>query len=257
MAGDAGRVDLAGHVALVTGGSRGIGAATARILAAHGASVGVNYRADQAGADSVVRAIETGGGRAMGLQADVSKREEVERMVEQLLATFGRIDILVNNAGAPAPLRGLLETDWSAFQEAIDVGVRGAFECMKAVAGPMVSRGSGHIINVATVYAVGSPPPRLAPYVTAKHALVGLSKAAAVELGPHGITVNLVSPGLTETEFTARVPQKLKEIVAGQTPLRRNATPDDVARVILFLAGGHAAFLTGVNVLVCGGQVML
>lgn len=255
--GDQVKLDLSDKVALISGASRGIGAATALLLAKHHAKVVVNYQQDEVGAASVVERIRADGGVAHACKADVSKREEVEGVLEFVEQKVGPVGILVNNASSSVASQPFTSTAWSDFQHEIDVTVKGSVLLIQGILGGMLARKSGKIVNVITSYTIGAPPTNLAPYVTAKSALWGLSKALAVELGPKGIQVNMVAPGLTETALTAHLPRRYKDVVASQTPLRRIATPDDIAKVILLLVSEASDFMTGVSVPVCGGYVML
>lgn len=249
--------DLSGKVALISGASRGIGAATALLLGRHRAKIVVNYRQDEDNAASVVERIRDMGGLAYACKADVSKEKEVEEMLKFVgREAGGPVNILVNNASSGLLWQPFTKTTWGEFQRELDVMVKGSFHLIQGVLGGMLSMKSGKIVNVITTATMSAPPSNLAAYITAKSALSGLSKALAVELGPQGIQVNMVSPGLTETSLTAHFPRRYKDVVAAQTPLKRIASPDDIAKVILFLVSDASDFMTGVSVPVCGGHVM-
>lgn len=248
---------LSSRVALITGGARGIGAAIAHALAETGARVIINFINSETAAAELQRSIESSGGQAIALQADVTQPTAVAQMIERAAQHFGQpIDLLINNAGAAVQARPFSETAWAEMQAHFDVQVRGAFNCVQAVLPAMLAAQSGRIINIGSSYAWNTPPPNLIAYVTAKAALRAFTRALAVELSPKGVCVNLVSPGMTETDLIAAVPERLRKVQAMQTPLRRLATPEDVARTVVFLCSEAADFITGADIPVCGGAVM-
>lgn len=246
--------DLSGKVAVVTGGSRGIGQAIALELARRGAAVVVNYRSNQAAAQEVVAEIEAMGGRALAVQADVSQWEDAARLVEAATEAFGQVDILVNNAGVTRDtlLMRMSEEDWEVV---LRTNLQGAFHCIKAVARGMVRRRFGRIINITSVAGLAGNVGQ-ANYCAAKAGLIGLTKAVAKELGPRNITVNAVAPGFVETDMTADLPQELKDAAIRMTPLGRPGKPEDIAKAVAFLASEDAAFITGQVLSVDGGMVM-
>jgi len=271
--------DLSGKVALVTGagGQRGIGRAVARRLAGDGAAVVVgDVRAggdgEWGGLSAVVAQIEAAGGRALAAVGSVTEAQQVDGMVAAALERFGRIDILVNNAGAAAgpdrvPVVELPEAEWDRVQA---VNVRGTFLCSRAVARHMVERGGGgRIVNISSL-AGQHGIARYAAYCASKFAVIGLTQAMAQELGPEGITVNAVCPGLVDTERVSGMADGLKpegvtteayrqELIDGSaamTALGRVAQPEDVARTVAHLASDEAAYLTGLSVSVSGGAWM-
>ena len=249
-------MDFDGQVALVTGASRGIGKACIETLAGRGAAVIINYVREEAKATELAARIAASGGRAFACRSDVTSAADVEAMVAEAVGRFGQIDILVNNAGAkiaPVPFTRL---NWDDFESHWIVQVRGAFNCTQAVLKHMLPRKRGKIVNVLSTYVLNVPPPSLTAYITAKQALYGLSRSLAVELGPQGIQVNTVAPGLTETDLTAFLPAKYKEMMAQQNPSRRIGLPEDVAEAVAFLASDAAGYLNGVNLPVCGGSAM-
>jgi 3-oxoacyl-[acyl-carrier protein] reductase len=248
---------LAERVALVTGSSRGIGAAVATALAEAGARVVINSVRNEAAAAELRRAIEGCGGHALAVQADVAEPDAVARMVEQARRHFGRpVDVLVNNAGGPVHAKPFLATSWDDLRSHLDVQLRGAFNCCQATLPAMLEAKSGRIVNVGSIYAWNAPPLNLTGYVTAKAALQAFTRALAAEFGPRGVRVNLVSPGMTETDLIGDVPERLRKVQAMQTPLRRLASPEDVARTVLFLCSEAADFITGADIPVCGGVTM-
>ena len=245
------------RVALVTGGSRGIGAAIAVALAAAGHRVVVNYHRSDARARDVAEAIQRTGGQAMTFGADVTDPDAVARMVADAEARLGApVEILINNASGPTAPKALLDQSWDELTSHFDLQVRGAFNCIKAIAPGMVDRGSGHIINIGSTHAWNVPPANLSGYVAAKAALAAITRSAAVELGPKGVRVNSISPGMTETEMIADVPDRMRKVLAMQTPLRRLAMPDDVAAVVVMLVSKAGGFIHGADIPVAGGGVM-
>jgi 3-oxoacyl-[acyl-carrier protein] reductase len=245
------------RVALVTGSSRGIGAAIARTLAASGARVVINYLRNGSAAEALKSNIEAAGGAAIAIQADVTDADAVARMIDRAGHHFGKaIDALVNNAGGAVQPRAFADTSWSDIQSHLDTQLRGAFHCAQAVLPAMVEAASGRIINIGSIWAWNAPPPNQIAYVTAKGALKAFTKSLAVELGPKGIRVNLVSPGMTETDLIADVPERLRKVQAMQTPLRRLAAPEDIARAVAFLCSDAADFIAGADIPISGGMVM-
>ncbi|MEZ5353284.1 MAG: SDR family oxidoreductase [Bryobacteraceae bacterium] len=242
------------RVVLVSGGSRGIGAATALEFGRAGAMVAVNYLRREDAAEALCRRIEEEGGRAVAVQADVSASGDVRRAVDAAAEAFGRpVDVLVNNACATPEPKPFLETEWSDFAALLDVQLRGAYHCARAVLPAMVAQGSGVIVNIGSSLIEQPPPAQWSAWVSAKSALLGLTRTLAVEFGPKGVRVNMVSPGATETDSIAAVPERLRKVQAMQTPLRRLAEPIDVARTVVFLCSEGGRFITGADVPVSGG----
>ena len=238
---------LENKVALVTGAGRGIGAVVARRFAGEGAKVIVHYRGSRESAEAL--AGEIGG---VALQADLTDGMATEAMVADALSHFGRIDVLVNNAASFAADLTFATATWDDFRAEFEGVVGATVNPTKAVAPVMIAQGEGRIVNfVATL--VQRPAPDYIVHTTAKSALIGLTRTLARDLGPHGITVNMVSPGMTLTDYSQSLPDDLKARVAGQTPLRRLATPEDVANVVLFYASPLAGFVTGANIAPDGG----
>jgi 3-oxoacyl-[acyl-carrier protein] reductase len=234
--------------ALVTGASRGIGAAIAHALADDGWSVGVNYRQDGAGAEAVVEAIERAGGRAATIQADVREPDAAERLFGALETEFGKpVLALVNNAGVRHDDLGasLGDEEWS---DVLNTNLTAAFRLTRRALRPMLRARKGRIVNISSVVGLRANPGQ-ANYAAAKAGLVAMTKTIAVEVARRGITVNAVAPGLIETEMTAELDSGLLEAV----PARRVGKPQDVAACVRFLASEQAGYVTGAVLTVDGG----
>lgn len=243
---------LKDKVAVVTGASRGIGKAAALALATHGAKVVVNYARSSEAAEAIAQEINTAGGEAVALQADVSQSTEVDNLIKQTLDKFGRIDILVNNAGITKDTL-LLRMKLEQWQAVIDLNLTGVFLCTKAVSKTMLKQRSGRIINIASVAGQMGNPGQ-ANYSAAKAGVIGFTKTVAKELANRGITVNAVAPGFIETDMTHDL--KSDDIVK-LIPLGRYGKPEEVAGTICFLAADPAAaYITGQVFNVDGGMVM-
>jgi len=247
---------LENRVALVTGASRGIGAAVARLLAAEGAAVGVNYVRDRAAGQAVVDQIRQAGGRAVLVQADVAEPAEVERMVAEVRAAFGEIDAAVLNAGMNFPVKPFLEYRWEDFERKLVGELKSAFHCCRALVPAMVARGGGSIVAVSSTLSRHAGEGFVA-HCTAKSGLDAFVRSLAGELGPAGVRVNTVAPGLTRTDATAFIPEEAKQAMGQALPLRRVAEPEDVAGAVLWLLSDHARHVTGSYTPVCGGGLML
>jgi 3-oxoacyl-[acyl-carrier protein] reductase len=243
-------------VAVVTGASRGIGAAVARGLGARGAKVVVNYHASAAAADEVVRAITASGGEAIAVQADVEREEDARRLSDAALEAYGRMDVVVSNATPPIERKPFEELSWAEVDRYWRAYVQSAFLIAQRALPGMKERGFGRFVNILTTAAVGKPPPNVAGYVAAKSALWGLTRSMAVELAPHGITVNAISPSAVMTDQWAGESERRRRALALSVPAQRLASPDDVAATALFLIGPEGGYLTGANLPVAGGEVM-
>jgi 3-oxoacyl-[acyl-carrier protein] reductase len=238
--------------ALVTGASRGIGAATARALAADGWAVAVNYSRDETGAESVVSSIEETGGRALALGADVSGERAPEEMLDAVAGELGPVLVLVNNAGVTAD--GLsMRLDDEAWNRVIEVDLTAAFRLTREVLGPMMRERFGRIINVSSVVGLRANAGQ-ANYSAAKAGLIGLTRTVAAEVARRGITVNAVAPGLIETELTREITDNGTEGLLASIPARRPGRPEEVAACIRFLASEQAAYVTGAVLPVDGGM---
>ncbi|MFX3635520.1 MAG: 3-oxoacyl-[acyl-carrier-protein] reductase [Candidatus Pristimantibacillus sp.] len=246
--------NLEGKKALVTGASRGIGRAIAVALAEAGADVAINYSGSEAAAAETAQAVEAFGRRAIVLKANVGKVDEFEAMVKDVIEQFGSIDILVNNAGITRD-NLIMRMKEEEFDQVIETNLKGVFNGIKAVTRPMMKQRSGRIINISSVVGVLGNPGQ-ANYVAAKAGVIGLTKASARELASRGITVNCIAPGFIQTEMTDKLPDEMKEALAGQIPLARLGAPEDIAAAVRFLASDSASYMTGQTVHVDGGMYM-
>lgn len=242
---------LDGKVALVTGGSRGIGGAVCKVFGREGAAVIVNYAKNADAAARVVSEIENGGGRAFAIQADVSQRQQVQAMVEKAGAKYGRIDVLVNNAGIlfQGTAVGLVEDD---LDRMIAVNLKGIIYCAQAVAPGMIDRRYGKVINLSSLAGLGTAVGGTTPYALTKAAVISFTKRLALELGPHGINVNAIAPGFIKTELLDAMDTGP---VAKKAILGRAGVPEDVANAALFLASDESSFMTAQVLTIDGGRM--
>jgi 3-oxoacyl-[acyl-carrier protein] reductase len=244
---------LAGRVAVVTGGTRGIGLAIARLLADDGASVVVSGR-DPSRLESAAKELEALGASVLAVAADAAQREDADRLVEAARERFGRIDVLVNNAGITRDqlLVRMKDADWDTVME---TNLRGVFLMTRAVGKVMMRQKSGRMINISSAAGAMGNPGQV-NYSAAKAGVIGLSKAAARELAHWNILVNAVAPGLIETDMTATISAEAREGLMQQVPLKRIGTAREVAEVVRFLAGDGAGYITGQVIHVNGGLYM-
>ncbi len=250
-------VQRGGRVALITGASRGIGAAVARLLASRGMRVVVNYRRSRDEAEDVVASIRSAGGGAMAVQADVRDGSAVLGMVEQARAAMGEVEVLVHNALIPYAIKSFDEISWDELGGKLEQEMRAAFLLTKAVVPGMTTRGYGRIVYLGTVLS-RRPRAGMIALGTSKAALGSFARFVAEELGPRGITVNVVAPGpVAETSIhEATLDQEHRQRQAEQTALGRIASPDDVARAVAFYASDDSEFITGTTAPVNGGLAM-
>ena len=244
--------DLTGRAAIVTGASRGIGRAIARRLAAAGATVVAGARADHA--DSVAREIEAAGGTAVGVTLDVTDSESVAGVARATLDRFGRIDVLVNNAGIVRDqlLVRMKQSEWDAV---VATNLTAAFICCQSVLRPMLKQRSGRIINIGSVVGQSGNPGQ-ANYAASKAGLIGFSRSLAQEVASRGITVNVVAPGMIDTDMTAALDQRARDALRARIPMGRLGAPEDVGAAVCFLASDEASYITGQVVSVNGGMYM-
>jgi len=245
---------LKSKVAVVTGASKGIGAAVAKQLAAEGAAVVVNYSSSKAGADKVVGAITAAGGKAIAVQANVAKKADIDRLFAETKKAFGRLDILVNNAGIYefAPLESLTEEH---FHKQFNLNVLGLM-LVSQVALNLFDSAGGSIINISSVVSTLAFP-NASVYSGTKGAVDAITRALASELGPRGIRVNAIRPGMVETEGTHAAgieESEMKEQTRAQTPLGRTGQPQDIGGAVVFFASADSAWITGETLVIAGGR---
>ena len=248
------QITLTDRVALVTGGSRGIGRAISSALAAAGATVVVNYRGNAAAADETIAAITASGGKAIAIQADVANGDDVKRLFSEVTSAYGRLDILVNNAGITRDtlMMRMKDEDWDAV---LDTNLKSQFLTTRAAISTMVRARYGRIINITSVVGLMGNAGQ-ANYAAAKAGIIGFTKSVAREIGSRSITVNAVAPGFIDTELTAVLNDDMREALKKQIPLGRLGSPEDVAGVVTFLASDQAAYITGQTFNCDGGMVM-
>ena len=245
---------LEGRVALVTGGSRGIGRAVALELARRGASIVVNYNANASAANEVVAAIEAEGGKAKAIQADVSVHDHAERLIKEAVESFGNLDILVNNAGTTRDMLIMMmpEDDWDLV---IRTNLKSAYNCSKHAVKHMMRKRYGRVVNMTSVAGIAGNGGQT-NYSASKAGMIGLTKSLAREVASRNITVNAVAPGFIPTDLTESVPEDLKSASLNAIPLKRWGTPEEVAHAVAFLASDEAGYITGHVLSVDGGMVM-
>ena len=251
-------LDLTGKVALITGASSGIGAATALLFAELGAKVAIGYYSNSDGAAQVQRRIADAGGKAIVIRADMRKNCEIQSLVKDATEQLGPIDILVNNAGSLLRRMTVVELDETTWNEIFNLNLTSVALCSHAVTSSMIERKRGAIINLVSIAGRTGGGPGAGPYSAAKGGLITYTKSLAKELAPHGVRVNAVSPGVIDTPFheVFSTPEMMRSFVAS-IPLGRVGTASECAKVIAFLASDAASYVVGETIEVNGGQLML
>lgn len=248
-------MSLKDKVALVTGGSRGIGRAIALKLASLGANIVINYEKNESAANEVIKEVERLGSKGLALQCNVTGYKDCEDMVKKVVEKYGKIDILVNNAGITND-KLILRMNEEDFNSVLDVNLKGAFNCTKHVVSSMLRKKvKGKIINMSSVVGVSGNAGQV-NYASAKAGLIGLTKSLAKEVGAKGICVNAVAPGYIETDMTKVLNEAIKEKVASETPLKRLGKPEEVAELVAFLSTSSSDYITGQVIHCDGGMVM-
>lgn len=247
---------IEGKVIIVTGASRGIGAAIARALGAHGAKVVINYQSSRNKAEEVLGDIVAAGGSGMVFQADVRDADAVNAMAEKTVEAFGGIDVLINNANISFPVKPFAAMAWDEIAAKLNGELGAMHHCAQAALRHMLPQKSGKLIFVSSTLS-RQPAPGFAAHAAAKSAVDSMAKVMAMELGPEGITVNVIAPGLVNTDATAGQPKEMHEYIAASTPMRRVGEPDDVAGMAVFLSSSLSDYVTGQYFPVNGGNFML
>jgi 3-oxoacyl-[acyl-carrier protein] reductase len=249
-------LELKNKVALITGASRGIGAASAKALAFHGSTVIINYIQSKEKAEKLLVDIENAGGKGLAFRADVRDRGAVDKMVESALKEFGKIDILVNNANINFAIKPFTELTWDEIESKFMGEMKALYNCSQAVLKDMSERKSRKLIFISSSLS-RFPGYGFSAHAAAKSAVDSMAKVMAMELGPLGITANVIGPGLTLTDATAGQPKEMQDQVAAMTPLRRLGMPEDIAGVVVFLASSLSNYLNGEYIPVTGGSFMI
>ena len=245
---------LENMTAVVTGGSRGIGRAIALAMAQEGANVAILYAGNREAAEQTEQEIAQIGGKVRAYQCDVSSFEETETVTKQILEEFGQVDILVNNAGIVRD-GFLLSLQDEAFDAVIDTNLKCAFHMIRHLYSHMMRKRSGRIINISSIVGLTGNAAQ-ANYAAAKAGVIGLTKSTAKELAGRGVTCNAIAPGYIQSDMTDAMPEKAKEAIASQIPMKRTGLPQDVANLAVFLAGPGASYITGEVIRVDGGLAM-
>lgn len=243
--------------ALVIGASGGIGSAVALSLAENGFDVALHYHSSERKINSLQKRIQEKGASVFAIKADITNETDVKEMMQAVSRKFNEVSAIVYCPTPPTPAINIKNLEWKEFEKHLEVNVKGLLNVVKNVLPVMELQKYGRIVCITSQYTEGTPPAELAHYVSAKYALNGFVKSLAVELASKGITVNLVSPGMTDTELIADVPEKTRLLVAAKSPVRRLASPADVANAVLFLVSEKSSYINGETIRVNGGQLML
>lgn len=244
------------RTALVIGGTGGIGEAVCLQMGQDGYNVVIHYHKNKNKAQDIKERIEESGGNAYVVMANILSKDEIKEMTSKAMRAFGTIDIIINCAASVIPNIKFNDLEWDDYLKQLELNIKSTFEIIKEVAPYMIESKYGKIINIGSL-AADKPNADWSHYITAKAALTGLTRSLAFELAPKGIRINMITPSLISTELTADVPEKIKLLTAAQTPLRRLAVTTDVAGAVSFLASDKSNFITGENIRINGGQVML
>ncbi len=242
---------LDGKTALITGGSRGIGAAIVKRFADEGAQVAFTYRSSSGPAELLVASIEQLGGKAKAYQSDASSYQQAEDLIKTVLSDFDRIDVLINNAGITRDTLLLRMTE-DMWDQVLETNLKSVFNLTKHIARPMMKQRQGSIINISSIVGITGNPGQV-NYAASKSGIFGLSKSVAKELGSRGIRCNAIAPGFIETDMTDELDEKVKEAYLQNIPLRRLGHPEEVADLCVFLGSDRSTYITGQVISVCGG----
>ncbi len=249
-------LSLKGKIVLITGASRGIGAAIAAALAYHGATVVINFLNSREKAEELLNTIEKNGGNGSIAQADVRDRDQVNRMVDTAIKQYGKVDALVNNANINFAVKPFTELSWEDIEAKVNGELKALYNCTQVVLKDMVKRKKGKLILISSGLS-RRPGYGFSAHAAAKSAVDGLAKVMALELGMHGITVNVVGPGLTMTDAIARQPDEMLKRSADANPLKRIGKPEDIAGAVVFLVSSLSDYITGEYIPVNGGSFMI
>ena len=244
-------------VAIIIGSTGGIGTAVSKKLIEKGYDVALFYHSNEIKVDEIIEYSKKYGSKVIKVKTDIKQNGSIEDGIDKVNRFFDRIDVFVNCATSKIPNIKVLNLELNDIKEQFSMNIESNFFFIKKILPVMQKTKSGRIIFLTTQYTEGTPPSDVMAYVIAKQALNGMAKSLAVELATHGITVNLVSPGMTQTELISEIPEKAKLMTAAKAPLKRLAMPDEVASAVIYLASKEAAYITGETIRINGGQIML
>lgn len=249
-------INLKGKIAVVTGASGEKGRAVCQALAKYGTKVVVHYFKNREGAMTLQDNIMDGGGEVSTIQADIRNQGDVKDLFNEVISKYGKVDILVNNAHAKISRNPFVKTTWEEHQAQLDVLTRGSYFCIQEALKIMLKNHQGSIINILNTQ-MNMPVKGYSSFSTAISSMVGLTRNLALEVGNNGVRVNMIAPGFTTTDKSEHAPSHVREKIIEQTPLKKLATPDDIANAVIFLASNLSSFITGGYLIVDGGVVML